>query len=415
MKVVFCIPALTGEIKTECHQSLVATYRLLNEAKIPYEEFVVKDCPYLPVARAILVAMFMADPEATDLFFIDWDLKFDASSVLKILQKPQGIVVGIYPLKRDDLGWPVVIKTSEDRIPMGQDGLIEGLLVPVGFGRIKRIVFEKLAEAYPELKYEESIVRVMGAELTAAYDFFGMGVFGTKFKTEDYAFCQRWRDMGGRLWVYPDIDFEHVGSKAFTGNYHRYLLHLPGGAREHLQVERAASIEGWMSISELEWLAEQASQHKRIVELGSCFGRSTRALADNTKGTIFAVDNWQGPPELDWSPEKQALIEPEFRKNLADHIAAKRVEVVNANHGNIPAYLRIAEPDMVFIDGAHDFNSVERDIRAWEETIQPHGLLCGHDFDRESVRTVVKKLLPGAQGVSGTSLWFYQVPAKDGK
>lgn len=39
-----------------------------------------------------------------------------------------------------------------------------------------------------------------------------MGVQGKKtFTTEDYAFCQRWRDIGGQLWVDPDIDFKlHV-------------------------------------------------------------------------------------------------------------------------------------------------------------------------------------------------------------
>ena len=236
MKVVFAIPALTGEVKTLCHQSLVATYRVLQQAGIEYEEFFVENCPYLPVARATLVAMFMQDPANTDLFFVDSDVGFDPDGAVKILQRPEGIVAGIYPLKRDfPHGYPVEVRLVDGK-PFGiriggeREYLVEANFLPTGFMRCKRIVFEAMAKAYPELKYEQSVVEVMGSGITEAYDFFGMGAFGRKFRTEDFAFCQRWRDINGRLWIMPDIDFQHVGSKAYKGNLQKYLLRCPGGA-----------------------------------------------------------------------------------------------------------------------------------------------------------------------------------------
>jgi hypothetical protein len=239
MKVVFCIPALTGNVRMRCHQSLVATYRILNDAGIPYEEFVIENCPYLPTARNTLVAMFM-DSDGTDLFFIDSDVGFDASGIVRILERPEEIVAGIYPLKRDAVGYPVEVKTI-DGIPIGRDGLIEANFLPTGFMRIKRSVFEKLIEAHPELEYADSVVEVLGAKVTKAWDFFHMGIDPKRqrWTTEDYAFCQRWRDIGGQLWVYPDINFQHIGSKAFRGNYHQFLLHQPGGAEEHVMEAQA--------------------------------------------------------------------------------------------------------------------------------------------------------------------------------
>jgi hypothetical protein len=237
MKVVFCIPALDGSVKTRFHQSLVATYRILNQAGIAYEEFFVENCPYLPTARNTLAAMFLNDPEATDLFFIDSDVGFDPVGVVKILERPEEVVAGIYPLKRDLVGYPVEVQ-MQDRIPIGRDiggiGLISANFLPAGFMRIKRQVFEKLKAAYPQLEYAGSVVEVLGANVKEAWDFFHMGIDPERqrWTTEDYAFCQRCRDIGIQLWVYPDINFQHIGSKAYQGNYHEYLLRLPGGAKD---------------------------------------------------------------------------------------------------------------------------------------------------------------------------------------
>mgnify|MGYP001567469879 CR=1 FL=1 len=409
MKVVFCIPAMEGGVKTSCHQSLVATYRALHEAKIPYDEFFVENCPYLPVARATLAAMFMLEPGNTDAFFIDSDVGFDPAAVVAILQRQEGIVGGTYPLKRDILGFTAEVLT-EDGIPIGRDGLIEAKFLPGGFMRVKRIVFEKLAEAYPELKYESSVVEVMGSGITTAYDFFGMGAFGRRFRTEDYAFCQRWRDIGGQLWVYPNIDFQHVGQKAYKGNYHEFLLRQPGGLASQWNLESATAIPGWMNLEECIWLAEHAAKHKRIVELGSWYGRSTRAMADNTEGVIFAVDHWQGSPEMHLSAEQKNKVFGEFSENLKDHIESGCVRPITLGHEECAMFRPGQDFDMVFIDGDHSCEAVLRDIRIWKERIEPGGLLCGHDANWPGVERAVRGLLPGALVAERTNIWYWQAP-----
>ena len=231
MKLIFAIPTIDGSIRSECVLSLMAAQRLLFESKIDSDLFVIADCPYLPTARNTLVAMFLRELEATDLLFVDSDVGFDAEAVLRLLHRPEELVAGVYPLKRDSGGWPMVMQTC-DGIPLGRDGLIEADFVPTGFMRIKRGVFDCLIAAYPELRYADSVVETMGdTTLRAAWDFFHMGIDSERqrYTTEDYAFCQRWRDIGGRLWIDPDITFSHIGRKAYQGNLHQYLLRLPGG------------------------------------------------------------------------------------------------------------------------------------------------------------------------------------------
>jgi hypothetical protein len=40
---------------------------------------------------------------------------------------------------------------------------------------------------------------------------------------EDYAFCRRWTDMGGKVWVNPEIKMGHVGYKTFQGHLGDWL------------------------------------------------------------------------------------------------------------------------------------------------------------------------------------------------
>lgn len=229
MSVVIAIPTISGSVRSECLLSTLAATRALALRGTAYEVIVLADCPVLPVARNTLVAMFM-QTNMDDLFFIDSDVGFDAAGLLAILDRPEKVVAGVYPLKRPEGGWPAQIQIR-DGVPIGRDGLIEADYLPSGFMRIKRVVFERMQEAYPALRYQSSVVTVNGAEVTDAYDFFNMGCRdGQTWRTEDYAFCQRWRDIGGQLWVYPDIDFSHIGIRAYHGNYHHFLRRQPGGS-----------------------------------------------------------------------------------------------------------------------------------------------------------------------------------------
>jgi len=145
-------------------------------------------------------------------------------------------------------------------------------------------------------------------------------------------------------------------------------------------ISKALLIGGWMSEKELLWLATQAQQRHLIVEFGSLHGRSTRALADNTDGVVWAVDPWTDKYCSEDGNNINTFttyVLPYFLRNLRDHIDSGRViQSRGFSYGfNLPFKV-----DMVFIDGDHRYEIVVKDIKKAYDLLKDGGLICGHDY-----------------------------------
>jgi hypothetical protein len=148
-----------------------------------------------------------------------------------------------------------------------------------------------------------------------------------------------------------------------------------------------------MDEPDLIWLAEQAQSHFEIVEVGSYLGRSTRALADNTEGTVYAIDDWEGPRDFIISipQDLKPIIHDWFLVNMRG--TKGKVVDVSLDHrkfanGYVWPHTR---PDMVFIDGSHEYEDVKRDIDYWWGQLKLGGLMCGHDNDWPGVVQAIKE------------------------
>jgi predicted O-methyltransferase YrrM len=178
-----------------------------------------------------------------------------------------------------------------------------------------------------------------------------------------------------------------------------------------MNIERALAIPGWMEERELIWLANAATRYQRIAEIGCWMGRSTRALADNlVTGTIYAIDHWQGSeehqPQLADKPK--GWLYGQFCANLADHILDGRVKPIGLSSLDASKLvLSYNLLDMVFIDGAHDYEAVKADILAWKPLVRVGGMLCGHDRGYAPVARAIAETLGPVGGE--TDIWEYTV------
>ena len=176
-----------------------------------------------------------------------------------------------------------------------------------------------------------------------------------------------------------------------------------------INLSKTLKLEGLMSIEALVYLAEQAQNHKCIVEVGTFLGLSTRALADNTNGIVYAFDNFEGPWDMDLPVGKRKNILSTFKKNLKDHIESGKVVPIIGDHRFPPDSIINLKPDMVFIDGDHTLVAVTHDISFWKTQLISGGLLCGDDYNFPVVKDVVQTLLGEVNTSANDRIWSINV------
>lgn len=176
-----------------------------------------------------------------------------------------------------------------------------------------------------------------------------------------------------------------------------------------LNLEKAREITGWMSNSELEWLAKTARKCEIIIEFGSYYGRSTRALADNSRALIFAVDPWTDEYyDKNGNPIKclRGDSYQHFKSNLFEHIMNGTVEMLRCKSSEFPMLVdEIA--DLVFIDADHRYEFVKADIELAEKLVKKNGIIAGHDYthdDWPGVKQAVDEKYPTVNQCG--SIWW---------
>lgn len=210
-------------------------------------------------ARNYLVDEFLRS-EMTHLLFIDSDIHFDPRDVIALLalsvQEDKKVIGGPYPKK--SLKWNAIkegIKKNPDIEPVELEKLagdfvfnpvpgterfsvgepVEVLEIGTGFMLVQREVFATMEEAYPQLRYKPDHVgqvnfdgsRYIHAFFDTVIDSKESGGNGSdRYLSEDYMFCQWYRNTGGHIWLCPWMKTHHIGTYAFTGDMAAVANHV---------------------------------------------------------------------------------------------------------------------------------------------------------------------------------------------
>ena len=122
----------------------------------------------------------------------------------------------------------------------------------------------------------------------------------------------------------------------------------------------------------LYWLAYAAPGVGDVIEIGSCQGRSTSALAqacrDTGIGVVHAVDTFGGNPGHEdhyvVSASDLSDLEPNFHRNIASAGLTDRVKVyAQTSASAAPAVSEATAPGarMIYIDGEHTYDAVKEE------------------------------------------------------
>ena len=185
-------------------------------------------------ARNNLVYEFI-NSTADVLLFIDADEGFNPSDVVKMLKQDKDIIGGIYPMK--NINWPNIKKAvlagkenltdfsgifalnmlpGETKLVLNEP--VEVTEVATGLMAIKRRVFEKMEEHCPKYALNNDTAQFEFDKMVT--EFFATSITPEGILlSEDYHFCRKWREIGGKVYAAPWVAVDHAGEYIFSGRF----------------------------------------------------------------------------------------------------------------------------------------------------------------------------------------------------
>jgi hypothetical protein len=196
MHVIFGTPTYDKTVSVDHHTSSLDTVYELTKQGVSWGVQIVAGKAFIDLARNEIVDAFLKT-DATDLFFIDADVGWDAKVITRFLSYPHGVVAGLVPKRstQSDCDFHQNALTG-----VMDQGLFQSLEAPTAFMRVKRSVFERLRRPY---------------FLTGSSE----ADFG-----EDIYFCRRWCELGEFVWIDSDVTFSHRGDRVWKGNFYEHAV-----------------------------------------------------------------------------------------------------------------------------------------------------------------------------------------------
>ena len=219
-RVHIAMPCYGGMLTESTFMSFIKWANTARQLNIDWTLETMVNESLISRARNTLTAKFLNMPDATHLFFVDADIGWEPWHLLVLLNRDVDVIGGLYPMKTMPIKWVVNgIEGAEE----GPDGLQEVSKAGTGFLLMKKHVFEKM-NSHPAVKQYKNDIG-----LDPVYDqflktYFDTAVRQNRYYSEDWTFCENWRDIGGKIWVDKRVLLRHSGSYVFCMENQQFLM-----------------------------------------------------------------------------------------------------------------------------------------------------------------------------------------------
>lgn len=155
-------------------------------------------------------------------------------------------------------------------------------------------------------------------------------------------------------------------------------------------------LSGFMGDKDLDYLYRTACNLPKgatIVEIGSWMGKSTEAYVQASFDTkkdfeIHCVDVWN---DFEINHKASSGAFKVFMSNSDRWIEKMGITVLPKRMSSQVAYKEFDDRsiDFLFIDGAHDYDSVWADLNNWYDKVKLGGICSGHDYRKKMKEGVI--------------------------
>lgn len=149
----------------------------------------------------------------------------------------------------------------------------------------------------------------------------------------------------------------------------------------------------------LDELCKNLNKKMVACEIGSFAGVSSNLIAKYVK-KLYCIDAWQPYPEV----PTEYIIEAEKR---FDKIASKNPNIIKKKGDSIDVLLTFKDKffDFIYIDSAHHFEQVYKEIGLCLTKVKPNGIIAGHDYGLPGVKKAVDSYFCNVKVFSDSS-WY---------
>lgn len=221
MKIFIACPAFGYQVNAQTTASLVALTKELAERGI-FGGFSVLSFPDIVDLRNVFLSVFFDALDATHMLFVDADMQFEPELVRDMLNADKPLIGAIYPKKRLPMDWvgSALVPPAEP-----ENGLLELQGLGCGVMLIRRDCIEGMIQS----GQSEVDTNLSGTALNGLLEPHGVKRIIRAFDkittedgrklSEDFSFCWRHRQAGGRVYAAIEHQLTHLGVYPFSARY----------------------------------------------------------------------------------------------------------------------------------------------------------------------------------------------------
>lgn len=209
MKVRVAIPAYNATISVSTAHSLDHEMRAAAQLGIDLQVSYLPGMSLIHAVRNMQVHQFLTETDCEKLVFVDADVGWKMGTMIHLLSHKVDVVAAGVRRRKDPEDYAInFLDSGVEQDP--KTGLIEIESIGMALTAITRSCFQTFREKTPELAYEFD-GKVM-------HGFYQCPIEGGRIVGEDVYFCNKWREMGGKVYLDPRHWTTHNdGVRAYGG------------------------------------------------------------------------------------------------------------------------------------------------------------------------------------------------------
>ena len=146
------------------------------------------------------------------MFSFDDDVTLPLDTIRTLVKADKDIVGVIYRLKKEEIATAVRLPKGGPRMNqvLESDLLTPAIHISTGCFMVKKATVKKMIDHYKDLWYNRNVTGDICWALYMPY------IHNGEYLSEDWAFCQRARDIGLEVWVHGGVKCGHWGKRLYA-------------------------------------------------------------------------------------------------------------------------------------------------------------------------------------------------------